>query len=73
MSNVIYDEWDRAFEEGKKIGREQAIRDCINNIDAYVNSFHNHVGDLTCLTGEGDTCDMSAAVRVAVNRLKAMQ
>jgi len=68
MGDVLYDEWDRAYEEGKKAG----IQVCINNLDAYVNSFQNHVGDLTCLTGEGDTCDMSAAVRVAVNRLKAM-
>ena len=68
MSDVVTDEWDSAYEEGKKAG----IQVCINNLDAYVNSFHNHVGDLTCLTGEGDTCDTSAAVRVAVNRLKAM-
>jgi hypothetical protein len=39
MSNVLYDEWDRAYEEGKKIGREQTIRDCIAAVDA--DNLHN--------------------------------
>jgi len=90
MSDVVTDEWDRAYEEGKEAGlseawsgeytyrmlmdrvRSRAIHDCIDNLTTYIDQIHNHEGDLTCLPGQGDTCDVSAAVRVAVNRLKAM-
>lgn len=90
MSDVLYDEWDRAFEEGKEVGRREAwngdydyrtlmeetrrkaINDCINNLTTYIDEFHKHVGDYSCQPTAGDTCDMTAAVRVAVNRLKAM-
>lgn len=68
MSDVLYDEWDRAYEEGKKAG----INASINNLVQYIDEFHKHVGDMTCQPFQGDTCDMTAAVRVAVNRLKAM-
>lgn len=52
--------------------RERAIKDCINNLTTYIDEFHKHVGDYSCQPTAGDTCDMSATVRVAVNRLKAM-
>ena len=52
--------------------RARAIKDCISNLTTYIDEFHKHVGDLTCQPFQGDTCDMTAAVRVAVNRLKAM-
>jgi hypothetical protein len=68
MSDVTSDHWDQAFEEGKKAG----INASINNLTQYIDEFHKHVGDLTCQPLAGDTCDMTAAVRVAVNRLKAM-
>lgn len=68
MSDVLYDEWDRAYEEGKKVG----IQACIDNLTTYIDETHQHVGDLTCQPFQGDRCDMTAAVRVAVNRLKAM-
>jgi len=68
MSDVLYDEWDRAFEEGKKAG----INASINNLIQYIDEFHKHAGDLTCQPLAGDTCDMTAAVRVGVNKLKAM-
>jgi len=68
MSDVLTDEWDSAYEEGKKAG----INASINSLVQYIDEFHKHVGDLTCQPLAGDTCDMTAAVRVAANRLKAM-
>ena len=52
--------------------RERAIKDCIGKLTTYIDETHQHVGDVTCLPFQGDRCDITAALRVAVNRLKAM-
>jgi hypothetical protein len=59
---------DTAWDNGYKTG----VNHSVSTIVDYIDEFHKHVGDLTCQPFQGDTCDMSAAVRVAVNRVKKL-
>lgn len=50
--------------------RKDECKSIASVLSEYIDSLYKHVGDLTCQPFAGDTCDMAAAVRVAVNKVK---
>ena len=42
-------------------------------LETYTAANHNHVGRWFCTPGSGDRCDITAALRVAADRLRDLQ
>lgn len=55
--------------------RAAALRDAVEAVKAYVDETHNCVreyGTGACLTQNGDRCDITSALRVAVQKIEAL-
>lgn len=53
--------------------RQETIRECVDVLETYTAANHKHVGRWFCTPGSGDRCDITAALRVAADRLRDLQ
>lgn len=49
-----------------------ALQEAVKAINAYADETHQHVGMDKCWPENGDRCDITAALRVAVNRVEIL-
>lgn len=78
IAKVREDEQERQYEFQSEIwekGYFYAIAKCIAAVNSYSDETHKHFGDLfgQCRYEYGDRCDITAALRVVVDHLRAIQ
>ena len=63
-----------AYDEGRKDGYATALRDAVEAVTVYADETHKHYGDLFghCRQEYGDRCDITAALRVAVQKIEGL-